>query len=159
MIEIYDFSVKNKLRNQLTAMTVKYCLAVVGWAFLCVLAVVTLSGLLWLSVTLAGIVTLAFLLWSVVFWNITYGRTRRYLRFLDNAETGRRCDIVVVFQGIGDTVSRYGLQFKQYNVTDVNNGQAVLIAEISVDVPLEVGSKYYITCAGDMLLAYKRYDD
>lgn len=159
MIEIYDFSVKNKLRHQLTAMTVKYCLAVVCWAFLCVLSVLALSRVLWLAVTLAGIVTLAFLLWSVIFWNITYGRTRRYWRFLDNVETGRRQNIVAVFQGCGDTVSRYGIEFKQFNVSDVNNGKTVLVAEISVEVPLKVGSKYYFTCAGDMLTAYKRYDD
>ena len=108
------------------------------------------------SVMLAGILTMCFAVASLLFWNITYGRLRKYYRFLDNAETGDRRDIAVTFNGESDCVQRYGLTFKRFDVTDMNGGQLLVLVEHSVETPFVNGAKYLFTCAGDMLIAYKK---
>lgn len=155
-MQVYDFTIKTRLRRTLSAMTAIYCLATVCWAFLCTMAVVALAHMLWLGVMLAGILTMCFAVASLLFWNITYGRLRKYYRFLDNAETGDRRDIAVTFNGESDCVQRYGLTFKRFDVTDMNGGQLLVLVEHSVETPFVNGAKYLFTCAGDMLIAYKK---
>lgn len=136
-----------------TAATVYVCIAV-----LLICSNFIIGHILPFAIGIA--ISVAFAVWSVYYFDVVYGKCKRYYKYLDAMTGTNEEKSVATFIGGGEDVEVDGFDYNTYKFYDkVKEKEVDYIVNVKSNVLFEDAKDYYLIVANRHLIAYKEANE
>ncbi len=148
------------LSERLKLLKKRYKIAAIIYLFVAV-ALICLNFFIGhvLPLVLGIILSVLFAVWSVYYFDVIYGKCKRYYKYLDAMTGADEKKSAATFIAKGEDLKIDGFEYSTYKFYDkVKEREVDYIVNIRANVSLENGKKYYLIIANRHLIAYKEAD-
>lgn len=112
-----------------------------------------------LPLVLGIAVSVLFAVWSVYYFDVIYGKCKRYYKYIDAMTGADEKKSAATFIAKGEDVKIDGFEYSTYKFYDkIKEREVDYIVNIRANVSLERGKEYYLIIANRHLIAYKEAD-
>lgn len=109
-----------------------------------------------LPLALGIAVSVLFAVWSVYYFDVIYGKCKRYYKYIDAMTGADEKKSSATFLAKGETLKIDGFEYSAYRFYDkVKEREVDYIVNVRANVSLESGKEYYLIIANRHLIAYK----
>ena len=109
-----------------------------------------------LPLALGIAVSVLFAVWSVYYFDVIYGKCKRYYKYIDAMTGADEKKSAATFIAKGENLKIDGFEYSAYRFYDkVKEREVDYIVNVRANVSLESGKEYYLIIANRHLIAYK----
>lgn len=160
-IYVYTEEELNILSARLKLLKKRYTFAVI--VFCCVAVFILCMNFILGHILplIAGIlVSVLFVLWSVYYFDVVYGKCKKYYKYIDSMTGTDEIRTVARFIKEGESVKINGFSYRSYVFYDkVKEKEETYIAHEKVQISLEYDKTYYLIVANRYLIAFREAEE